>query len=201
MKTRFPTSFVLSVLAEDRPGIIAAVTKAVAAFDGNIDTCSQTLLGEYFTLIMIVSFPHPIEHERLEQEIADPHTGPGFQVLIRPYKGEQLAPAVLEGGSFVLTAFGQDRPGVVLRFAAFLMDKGINITDLYAATEDGQFVLVAQLRVPRQWDIRMLQTDLEHLAKEIGHTVRLQHEDVFVATNQLRLPHARTKAAMGIHAR
>jgi hypothetical protein len=37
----------------------------------------------------------------------------------------------------------------------------------------------------------MLQADLEQLAGEIGHTVRLQHENVFFATNQLRLPRFR----------
>ena len=48
-------------------------------------------------------------------------------------------------------------------------------------------MLIGQLEVPTQWDIRMLQTDLEQMGIELGFTVKLQHENIFVATNQLRL--------------
>jgi hypothetical protein len=33
----------------------------------------------------------------------------------------------------------------------------------------------------------MLQADLEQMGLELGFTVKLQHENIFVATNQLRL--------------
>ncbi len=36
----------------------------------------------------------------------------------------------------------------------------------------------------------MMQTDLQQIGQELGFTVKLQHENVFVATNQLRLKHA-----------
>jgi predicted amino acid-binding ACT domain protein len=32
-----------------------------------------------------------------------------------------------------------------------------------------------------------MQTDLEQMGRELGFTVKLQHENIFVATNQLRL--------------
>lgn len=190
MKTRYPISFVVNILAEDRPGIIAAATKAILAHDGNIDRCSQTLLAEYFTFTMIVSFPRSIQPEQLQEAITRPAGGPtGLQVHVLPYRGEQPERSGIEGDHFVLTAFGADREGIVQRFASFLADKGINISDLYGTSEGEQFVLISQVQVPKRWDIEMLQADLEHLANEIGHTVRLQHENVFVATNQLQLPH------------
>jgi predicted amino acid-binding ACT domain protein len=48
-------------------------------------------------------------------------------------------------------------------------------------------VLIGQLEIPAHWDIRMLQADLEQMGEELGFTVKLQHENVFVATNQLRM--------------
>ncbi len=33
----------------------------------------------------------------------------------------------------------------------------------------------------------MMQADLEQMGQELGFTVKLQHENIFVATNQLRL--------------
>ena len=73
------------------------------------------------------------------------------------------------------------------RFSQYLAGKDINIVDLYGDRKGDDFVLIGQLQIPKQWDIRMLQTDLELMGEELGFTVRLQHENVFVATNQLRL--------------
>ena len=69
MMTRFPHGFVLTVMSDDHPGIVAAVSNAVESLGGNIDSCSQTVLGGYFTLIMIVSVPEPIDPEQLAQRV------------------------------------------------------------------------------------------------------------------------------------
>ena len=87
----------------------------------------------------------------------------------------------------MISAFGNDQPGIVRRFSQYLAGKDINITDLYGDRSGEEFVLIGQLEVPAQWDIRMLQADLEQMGQELGFTVKLQHENVFVATNQLRL--------------
>ena len=106
---------------------------------------------------------------------------------IRPYVAD-LPPA--GGGdceNFVVTCFGPDSPGVIYRFSALLAEKGINIVDLYGQLEGERFVLISQVQIPRRWDLSMLQADLEALGAEQGYTVRLQHENIFIATNQLRL--------------
>ena len=48
-------------------------------------------------------------------------------------------------------------------------------------------MLIGQVEVPLRWDVRMMQGDLEQMGQELGFTVKLQHENVFVATNQMRL--------------
>ena len=88
---------------------------------------------------------------------------------------------------FVITAFGKDQPGIVRRFSQYLAGKDINIVDLYGDRRGEEFVLIGQLEVPTRWDIRMLQADLEQMGEELGFAVKLQHENIFVATNQLRL--------------
>ena len=88
---------------------------------------------------------------------------------------------------FVVSAFGEDQPGIVRRFSQYLAGKDINIVDLYGDRNGTQFVLIGQVEVPARWDVRMMQTDLEQMGQELGFTVKLQHENVFVATNQLRL--------------
>ncbi len=187
-QTRYEHVYVLDVMSDDHPGIVAAVSNAVESLGGNIDSCSQTVLGGFFTLIMIVSVPDPIEPDRLADEVRRAETSDsGYQVLVR--RAAALPPGAAKGDCdrFVITAFGGDQPGIVRRFSQYLAGKDINIVDLYGDRSGEEFVLIGQLEVPSRWDIRMLQDDLAQMGTELGFTVKLQHENVFVATNQLRL--------------
>ncbi len=188
MKPRHENAYVLNVMADDRPGIVAAVSRAVVEAGGNIDAASQTVLSGYFTLIMIVSFPAPLAEQAFLATLTRPSgRGSGLQVQLRPYRVEAERPAVADADNFVVTCFGPDVPGVIYRFSSLLAEKGINIVDLYGQLDGGQFVLISQVQIPRRWDLAMLQADLEALGREQGYTVRLQHENIFIATNQLRL--------------
>lgn len=187
--TQFEHVFVLNVMSDDHPGIVAAVTGAVESLGGNIDSCSQTVLGGYFTLIMIVSLPHSIDAEQLAERVRRAESsGSDFQVLARPALPESPNSGKEASERFVMTAFGRDQPGIVRRFSQYLAGKDINIVDLYGDRRGDDFVLVGQVEVPNHWDIRMMQADLEAMGQELGFTVKLQHEHIFVATNQLRLP-------------
>jgi glycine cleavage system transcriptional repressor len=188
MKTRFEHAYVLDVMSDDHPGIVAAVSNAVESLGGNIDSCSQTVLGGYFTLIMIVSLPEPVEAKELAERVQwSESPGSGYQVIARPALVSDGLSREEKLDRFVITAFGKDQPGIVRRFSRYLAGKDINIVDLYGDRTGDEFVLIGQLEIPAHWDIRMLQADLEQMGKELGFTVKLQHENVFVATNQLRL--------------
>jgi predicted amino acid-binding ACT domain protein len=76
---------------------------------------------------------------------------------------------------------------VVLKFSRYLAGKDINIVDLYGQRHGGQFTLISQVEIPEGRSLPHLQADLAEMGKESGFTVRLQHENIFVATNQLRL--------------
>ncbi|GAA1473798.1 ACT domain-containing protein [Corynebacterium felinum] len=47
---------IMTVTGVDHTGIIAAVSTALAELDVNIHNVSQTLMGEYFTMILHVAF-------------------------------------------------------------------------------------------------------------------------------------------------
>jgi glycine cleavage system transcriptional repressor len=186
MITRFENAYVLDVLSNDHPGIVAAVSNAVEGIEGNIDACSQTVLAGYFTLIMVVSFPKEMPCKEIAARIEEQDSARGLQVLVRPYVDCRPA-AAQKVERFVISAFGKDRPGIVRRFTQYLAGKDINIVDLFGDRRGDEFVMISEVEIPTRWEISMLQTDLEQLGKEEGFTVHLQHENVFVATNQLRL--------------
>jgi predicted amino acid-binding ACT domain protein len=50
--------------------------------------------------------------------------------------------------------------------------------------------MVSQVAIPSRLDLALLQADLDAIADQEGFTVKLQHENIFVATNELRLTRA-----------
>lgn len=182
--------YVLSVMSSDHPGIVAGVSSAVERLGGNIDSCSQTVLGGYFTFITIVDIPGEKEPDELAKEVRlSEGLGIDYQVIARYYESEKAEenPDEKSGDAFVITAFGKDRPGIVKEFSRYLAGHDINITDLFGDRRGDEFVLIGQLMIPIGVNIGSLRDDLEEIGKEFGFTVKLQHNNIFVATNQLRL--------------
>lgn len=193
MMSRYENVYVLDVMSDDHPGIVATVSTAVEELGGNIDACSQTVLSGYFTLIMIVSLAQPIDPQQLAEHVRQAGGTWNLQVLARKALPQVQSAQKPVCDRFVITAFGKDQPGIVRRFSQYLASKDINIVDLYGDRSGDEFVLIGQLEVPAKWDIRLLQADLEEMGRELGFTVKLQHENVFVATNQLRLIYGRER--------
>jgi glycine cleavage system transcriptional repressor len=185
MKTRFASAYVLNVMSDDHPGIISAVSSTVARLGGNIDLASQTVVGGYFTLIMIVSLPNAVAPDALAAEVRGTDSAAGLQVVARPYLGTPAPPRGPD--RFVVTAFGPDKPGLIAHFSRYLAGKDVNITDFYWNRREDDFVMISEVEIPAGADFHALQSDLEEIGRTEGFTVKLQHENIFLATNQLRL--------------
>jgi glycine cleavage system transcriptional repressor len=186
MKTLFEHAYVMVVMSDDHPGIISAVSTAVSRAGGNIDAASQTVLGGYFTLIMVVSLPRATEPDALAADVSGSDAS-GLQVLVRPFIHEAADEGPRPVERFVITAFGKDRPGLISHFSQYLAGKDINITDLSWNRTGDDFVMIAEVDIPTRIDFGLLAADLEDLARDEAFTLKLQHENIFVATNQLRL--------------
>lgn len=180
--------YVLNVMSDDHPGIVAGLSEGIARLGGNIESCSQTVLSGYFTLIMTLSFDRPWEPDALVADILTERGLEDCQIFARRMTQPIGERAVSDADVFVLTAFGEDRREIVLSFSRYLADKGVNIIDLYGERHgENEFVLIGQVEVDPRDDIRGLLLDLEEIGNDFGFTVKLQHKNIFVATNQLRL--------------
>lgn len=183
-------TYVLNIMSDDHPGLIAAVTAAAGEIGANIESCSQTVLGGYFTLIMIMTIELDMTPEELQKHILD-HTASSCQINVSVRKTTSEALQVSKAERFVLTAFGKDQPGVVCRFSEYLADHEMNILDMYGRRQPNhedemQFLLTAQVEIPSKWNLALLQCDLRNIGKDLDFTVVLQHENIFTATNRVR---------------
>ena len=61
--------YVVNVTAIDRPGIVAGVSSVITRLKGNIESCSQTVLEGYFTLILTFSTGEQYAVEYLKEQI------------------------------------------------------------------------------------------------------------------------------------
>ncbi|RQD70007.1 MAG: ACT domain-containing protein [Tindallia sp. MSAO_Bac2] len=75
---------IISVLGRDRVGIIATISNILADHNANIVDISQTILQDYFTMIMLVDVTHsPLEFNELKKRIAEAGDAIGMQVNVQ----------------------------------------------------------------------------------------------------------------------
>lgn len=164
-------SHAITVVGHDRPGIIAEVTGALADLGGNLEDSSMTLLRGHFAWTLIVTGSDP-EHinDRLE-----PLRTKDLQIFVVPLPRQ--APSRGVGVTYLMSVHGGDRPGIVSTLTRVLAAAGGNIVDLTTRLSGDLYVLVAEVVLPEDVDIAMLELDLGSAATNVGVGVTLRPED------------------------
>ncbi len=177
--------FIVSVMAADRPGIVAAVSGAVAGLGGNITHLSETVLRGYFTIIFSLEAPETLEPDELRTAVAHSGEKGEFEVGVLPFCESRQAPDK-RTERFVLTAKCTDRRGIISRISRTLSDAGINIDDFYAYVHESDLIMILELAVDSPEALAQAQEELDELARAAAVSVHLQHEDIFRATTELQ---------------
>ena len=181
--------YVLTVMSLDRVGIVADMTGAILDLGGNIDSISQTVMRGYFTIIVTVHFDRDMPREALRETVRNSGAEGELEVSVKERTVLEPGPVVRDGDRFVLTIMGPDRKGIIKRITSYLSSRGINIDDLYAYVEGEEFLLIGELLVPSSVDIDQVKMDIDGILGEMQMAVTLQHENIFIATNQVDFRH------------
>ena len=115
----------LTLIGEDKPGIVAAVTRALFEFGLNLGETSMLRLGGNFTVMMMVSGEH--SEAELRDRLKPVIEAQGMCLNIDPIKAhlhEHLVPNIQ------VTVTGADRAGIVAQVTSALAEAGFNILDL-----------------------------------------------------------------------
>ncbi len=168
--------YAVTVLGEDRPGIVAALTGALHELGGNLEDISSTILRGHFAMMLIVEAPG--EADRLRTALGEAAASVGVRVQVSEV---EAGAADRPRPTHVLTAHGSDRPGIVAAMAALLSDRGVNITDLSSRRTGGSspiYALVADVAVPEGADEHELRAAVTAAAHELGIDARLEPAEV-----------------------
>jgi glycine cleavage system transcriptional repressor len=172
---------VISVMAEDRPGIVAEVTESISELDGNLADLRESVLCGYFTMILVAGFPPTVSPE----EVVSSLTGvTGAKISILPHEGS-LTGAESSGQAYVLSAVGRDRVGLVAQVSRFCCDRGVNILDLASHVEADRYTMMLLIDLSGVASVQTFKKELAALGDKSGLNLVLQHNDIFRATNEI----------------
>ena len=173
------THFAVTAVGGDRPGIVAAVTRAFVDHGCNLEDSSMTILRGQFAMMLVVDAPPPVTAAELEQALATPARELDLVVTVRP-AGDDATDA-REGGTWTVSVHGADRPGIVHGVASLLAGRSVNIVDLSTRVvgDPGHalYTMVLEVTLPPGADAVALETALEALGQELGVTCRLHRSD------------------------
>ena len=168
---------VLSIMAEDRPGLVQVLSETLADHDGNwIDSSMARLGGEFAGIVRVnVSDSRAEAFEKALEALG----GQGIAITVR--RNRPLPPSV--GPRAELEVTGADRPGIVHEISSALAEEGVSIeslkTEVFSGSMSGGKLFTAEARVllPEGLDTDALRDRLERIAEDIMVDIDLGEAD------------------------
>lgn len=167
-------SLVMTLIGEDRPGLVDSVASLVARHGGNWLESRMSRLGGQFAGILRAEVPADNEQPLLN-DLKTLEAG-GLRVIVHSDKAP--TPATKRSLS-VLEIVGQDRPGIVREISHALAGFGVNVEELHtecvSAAMSGETLFKAQakLNIPETCNLQELQKTLEKIAADLFVDVSL----------------------------
>lgn len=163
------TTLAITVIADDRPGIITRVAAALSGHQMNLTDSSMTVLSGHLAMTLICTGDTPIDTLR---DALGEAAGDDLTIHVHPVTeaGRAAPPAV----SYLLTVHGADRLGIVAGLTGVVADAGGNITDLTTRLAGGLYVLAAEIDLPVDADAGALRARVADTAAALGVDAGLQ---------------------------
>jgi glycine cleavage system regulatory protein len=161
------SSLVLTVVGDDRAGLVTALAEVVSAHGGNWEHSQLAELAGTFAGIVVVSVPD--DRVAALRESLDLLDG----LLKVTVHAGTAAPVPEDRDRLTFGVLGNDHPGIVRDISAVLSRHLISIDDFSSETRDAPmaggrlFDARVVARVPRDADLSAIRADLEELAAEI----------------------------------
>jgi glycine cleavage system transcriptional repressor len=151
----------VTVIGNDRPGIVAGVSKALLDAGCNLEDVSSTILRGHFSMVLLVEAPDPVDAPALEEKLTAVGEELGLTVVARPVESMD---AEVEAATHMVSVYGADKPGIVFHVTDRLAGTGANITDLTSRVIGGEdepvYALMLEISAPAGVDLEAALTEL-----------------------------------------
>ncbi len=160
---------VLTVIGDDRAGLVEALSDAVTEHGGNWEHSQMAELAGKFAGIVVVTVP-PAQTEALTAAL---HDLDGL-LEVSAHPGTETEPgAHEEHEQLTIDVLGNDHPGIVHHVSAALARSGLSIESMTTESRDAPmaggrlFEAHVVVRVPPSVDLADVRARLERLAAEL----------------------------------
>ncbi len=181
---------IISVVGNDQPGIVSALSNALFTLECNIESISQTILQSVFGAILIVAAPDGLNRQGIKESLEAAVSHLSLDVTVKPFPADPApVQASEEGAPFVITTMGPDRKGLVAATTKVMAAHGVNITNLKAVFKGGDNpldnLMIYEVTIPEKVMLPDLYRDLEEAAAGLGLQINIQHRHIFEAMNRI----------------
>lgn len=180
---------VISILGQDRPGIIAKVSKAFLDCGCNIENVSQTILQSEFSGIFIVSVPPSHNLDDLDKYLQEKLNPSGLHAYVKYLEPPDTNLTAKKSEPFVITTKGPDQKGLVAAVTEIMAKHNVNVTNLKAVFKGGddpnRNIMIYEVDIPEGADQKILDTELREKTGDLGLQISIQHRRIFEAINRI----------------
>ncbi len=162
-------ALVLTVIGEDRPGLVEALAQLISEHEGSWQESRMARLAGHFAGVVQVHLPD--EHAEGLISALPGLIERGLQASV--VDSDWSLAHVDHRETFRLELVGQDRPGIVREISSALSTLGVNVLDLRTVVESAAmsgerlFRAQAELAPPANLELDEVRAALERLADEL----------------------------------
>lgn len=168
------TQLVLTVLCDDRPGVVEQLAQTITDHHGNwLESRMAQLAGKFAGILQVaVADTHQTELRTALNSLADK----GFKIVIE----DALTTTKSDSRDFNFSVVGSDRPGIVREIAQAFAVRHINMGELETACSsmpwsgEPLFEATGIIEVPKSVDMNELYDYLDKIADELAVDILLE---------------------------
>ena len=179
--------WIVTALGQDRPGIVAGVTKVLYQLGCNLEDSAMTRLEGEFTIMLIFSSPTRVNEAILRQRFEPLGQQLKLSVHLKRLSQTEARAPRKQGRTYLISVYGADRPGIVFRVSDALARIGINITDVHTHRSVGGgraapslYLLLLEVEIPKRLAISSVEEQLRRIAKQLRVELSLRPSEADV---------------------
>lgn len=86
----------------------------------------------------------------------------------------------------VVTVVGKDKTGIIAKISTFLAERKINILDISQTILEDYFAMIMLVDISQaEKQLSLISEECSALGKNIGMSIRIQHEEIFNAMHNV----------------
>jgi glycine cleavage system regulatory protein len=168
-------TLVLSILSDDKPGVVEALANTIAEHQGNwLESRMSHLAGKFAGILQVNVAEDQLEG--LRNALSQLRASQGIEVVT-----SEAAEAQQESQDITLqfSLMGNDRPGIIKELSQAFASQHINLDELQTSCSsmpwsgDPMFTAHGLLHIPADVDLDQLQDQLDEISDNLGVDIEL----------------------------